>query len=89
MSRATTLSDLYKAFKFKEPAKKLYQAEEMQSLKEASNVQVLGRRKTVVDREKAVGRWKLIEEELDMRGLPLFGTKYRDAKERMANARMA
>jgi hypothetical protein len=89
VSNAKTLDDLYQAFKTKEPTKKLYQAEELDELKEASNVQVLGRRRNVVDREKAVGRWKIIEEELDLRGLPLFGSNYVDAKEKLPNSRAA
>lgn len=89
ISNAKTLDGLYNAFKMKVPAKKLYNAEELDLLKHTQNVQVLGRRRTVVDREKAVGRWKLIEEELEIRDLPLFGSKYVDAKEKVPNSHMA
>jgi hypothetical protein len=37
------------------------------------NVKIIGRRETPVDREKAVGRWKIIEAELRSRGLPVLG----------------
>ncbi|KAK5047226.1 hypothetical protein LTR84_006748 [Exophiala bonariae] len=37
------------------------------------NVMVLPRRETPVDKEKEVGRWKLIEKELIERGLPVLG----------------
>lgn len=37
------------------------------------NVRLLERRFTPVDREKEVGRWKVIERELERRGLPVTG----------------
>ena len=42
-------------------------------LAELPNVSVYGRRQTPVDRERSVGRWKVIEKELKERGLPVFG----------------
>ncbi|KIX02458.1 uncharacterized protein Z518_08399 [Rhinocladiella mackenziei CBS 650.93] len=39
------------------------------------NVMVLSRRETPVDKEKEVGRWKVIERELRDRGLPVLGHK--------------
>merc|ERR1712230_259947 len=44
------------------------------------NVTVHARRQTPIDREKNVGRWKVIEEELVQRGLPVTGTRFRGAK---------
>ena len=38
-----------------------------------SNVLLLSRRETPVDKHKEVGRWKLIEKELIARGLPVLG----------------
>lgn len=38
-----------------------------------ANLLVLGRRETPVDKEKEVGRWKVVEEELRSRGLPVLG----------------
>jgi len=39
------------------------------------NVMVLPRRETPIDKEKEVGRWKVIERELRARGLPVMGTR--------------
>ena len=38
------------------------------------NIKIHSRRVTPIDKEKAVGRWKLIVEELEDRGLPVTGT---------------
>ncbi|KAK0616763.1 hypothetical protein B0T14DRAFT_546876 [Immersiella caudata] len=43
-------------------------------LLELPNVHVYPRRLTPVDKENMVGRWKLIETELQKRGLPVLGT---------------
>ena len=37
------------------------------------NVQISDRRYTPIDKEKEVGRWKIIERELMRRGLPVTG----------------
>ncbi|EEP76778.1 predicted protein [Uncinocarpus reesii 1704] len=37
------------------------------------NVKIFDRRQTPIDQEKEVGRWKIIEEELTKRGLPVTG----------------
>ena len=42
-------------------------------LAKQSNLIILGRRETPVDKEKEVGRWKVIEAELKSRGLPVLG----------------
>jgi len=44
-----------------------------QELAGISNVKIMTRRETPVDKEKEVGRWKLIEAELKNRGLPVLG----------------
>lgn len=44
-------------------------------------MRVYTRRRTPVDKEKDIGRWKIIENELAARNLPIFGTNYPDAKE--------
>lgn len=36
------------------------------------NVKIIGRKVTDIDKEIAVGRWKVIEEELVKRGLPVY-----------------
>ena len=37
------------------------------------NVEIRDRRYTPIDKEKEVGRWKVIERELRLRGLPVTG----------------
>ncbi|PGH05681.1 hypothetical protein GX51_02841 [Blastomyces parvus] len=37
------------------------------------NVKIMDRRYTPIDKEKEIGRWKIIEEELTRRGLPVTG----------------
>ena len=44
-----------------------------EELLEIPNVQIRDRRFTPIDREKEVGRWKVIEKELEKRGLPVTG----------------
>ena len=81
ISNANTLADLHNAFKAKEKPKKLVQTEQMQRLKtELPNVTVHHRRQTPIDKEKEVGRWKVIEDELIARDLPVTGSRWRDAK---------
>ena len=46
---------------------------EKQHLTGQSNLMILPRRETPVDKEKEVGRWKVIEKELIDRGLPVLG----------------
>lgn len=41
-----------------------------QNLVKLPNVQIMSRRETLVDREKRLGRWKVIEAELQSKGLP-------------------
>lgn len=55
----------------KKLAKLLESREDITAL---SNVTVHGRRVTPIDKEKSVGRWKVIKEELEKRGLPVTGT---------------
>ena len=45
----------------------------MPSLTSLPNVEIFPRRHTPVDKEKTVGRWKVIEKELQKRGLPVLG----------------
>ena len=44
-----------------------------ETLASLPNVRILPRRETPIDKEKRVGRWKVIEEELRDRGLPVLG----------------
>lgn len=44
------------------------------TLTELRNVKVYPRRVTPIDKEKMVGRWKVIVKELEKRQLPITGT---------------
>lgn len=44
------------------------------ALKDLPNVQVYPRRVTPIDKEQMVGRWKIIQKELQARELPVTGT---------------
>lgn len=44
------------------------------ALAELPNVKVYPRRVTPIDKEKMVGRWKVIVKELEKRELPITGT---------------
>lgn len=66
----TLLSHLAKKPK---PTKLNQDLQVKKELKNLSNVHVYNRRITSVDKEVAVGRWKIIEQELIERGLPVTG----------------
>jgi len=58
------------------PSKPIKLVEEIQrrgELLALPNVTVYPRRVTVMDKERMVGRWKVIERELERRGLPVTG----------------
>lgn len=56
-------------------AKKLAEEiENKQLFQSLPNVKVFPRRVTPIDKEKMMGRWKVIREELERRGLPVIGT---------------
>ncbi len=57
----------------KPKAKKLAESLFANEVSELPNVQIVDRRYTPVDKEKEVGRWKVIERELTARGLPITG----------------
>ncbi|KAK3683128.1 hypothetical protein LTR37_020542 [Vermiconidia calcicola] len=86
ISNATTLEDLFNAFKTKEQPKKLSQTEQLRGLAaRVPNVKVSSKRHTPIDKEKQVGRWKLIEQELMARNLPVTGSRLPQAKARIDN----
>jgi Ribosomal subunit 39S len=72
-----TVGDVYKKLIAKPKPSKLAQAIETDSnlveLVSMPNVKFQGRRVTPIDKEKEIGRWKVIEEELEARGLPVTG----------------
>lgn len=45
-----------------------------ESISNLPNLQIMDRRYTPIDREKEIGRWKIIEKELIRRDLPVTGT---------------
>ena len=53
----------------------------MEKLKVAApNVAVYATRRTPIHKEKEIGRWKVIEEELLRRDLPVTGSRWQGAK---------
>lgn len=62
------------ASKQPKPKKLAKLLETRQDINTLPNLTVHGRRVTPIDKEKAVGRWKVIKEELEKRGLPVTGT---------------
>ena len=80
MSTATTVGDLYAAFKTKEKSKKLVDTDQLQHIKtNLPNVAVYPRKRTVAAKEAEVGRWKLIQAEMFSRGLPTHSRPQREA----------
>ena len=64
------LGHLVKKPKPKKLAETLKLSDKLQTL---PNLQIMDRRYTPIDKEKEVGRWKVIEKELRERGLPVTG----------------
>ncbi|KAI7348696.1 hypothetical protein KC354_g13494 [Hortaea werneckii] len=83
LSTSATLADLWSHYAVPTTPAKLAHTKPLQKLAtnpQIPNVTVHTRRQTPIDREKNVGRWKVIEEELVQRGLPVTGTRFRGAK---------
>jgi len=72
--QSQTVNDLVSLLAVPPPPKTLFEtligAGKLEGL---GNVVIKGRRQTPVDKEKEVGRWKIIERELRDRGLPVVG----------------
>ena len=80
ISQAWTVEDLYMAFRVPEKPKKLVDAPEMKSLDaDLPNVTVHRKKRTSIHKEKRIGRWKLIEDELLQRNLPVYNMDKRIA----------
>jgi len=76
LSKVTTLRDLSMLLVRKPKQEKVAQSlHEQERIKELPNIKVYQRRVTPVDKEKALGRWKIIEKELFDRGLPATTSK--------------
>lgn len=83
ISNANTLRDLFKSLRVKETSKKLAQRPKIKEVQKAMpNVKIYPRKRTMIDKEKDVGRWKIIEDELRARHLPVTGKerKWKGAK---------
>jgi hypothetical protein len=55
------------------PRKLVEALEQKEDLINLPNVSVYAKRVTPIDKERRVGRWKIIEQELQERGLPVTG----------------
>jgi len=55
------------------PRKLVEALEQKEDLINLPNVSVYAKRVTPIDKERSVGRWKIIEKELQERGLPVTG----------------
>ena len=77
LTKVKTLRDLSLLLVHGKPEqKKLAQSlQEQEGIMGLANVKVYQRRVTPVDKEKALGRWKIIEKELFDRGLPATTSK--------------
>ena len=49
------------------------------------NVQILNRRYGPIDRDDEIGRWKVIKQELEQRGLPITGRLFMTPREKYNN----
>ncbi|EME77386.1 uncharacterized protein MYCFIDRAFT_83316 [Pseudocercospora fijiensis CIRAD86] len=84
ISKARTAEDIFRAVQAKEPPKKLKDDPRVQELgasEKLPNVKVYSQKRTSVHKEMDIGRWKVIEDELKLRNLPVFGTNFPYAKE--------
>lgn len=77
LSNVVTVENLAAVFATKEPPKRLHDTVQLQALGDTPNVQVHEKRRTHIHRDKEIGRWKLIKEELSMRGMPTGGRQPR------------
>ncbi|KAK4155630.1 hypothetical protein C8A00DRAFT_41815 [Chaetomidium leptoderma] len=76
----TTIDSLLKHLVEPPKPKKLAELIETKDVfKDLANVRVFPRRVTPIDKEKMVGRWKIIVKELEERDLPIIGTGHHSA----------
>lgn len=81
ISNATSMSDIYLALKIKPEPKRLAATKQLEALNvDLPNVTVHQYRQTPIHKHKEVGRWKVIEDELIARGLPVTGSRWQGAK---------
>jgi Ribosomal subunit 39S len=75
MTSAKSLSDLFDYLtraSNPKPKKLAHQLLTKEDIINLPNVHIMGRRETPVDKDKQFGRWKIIESELQSRGLPVL-----------------
>ncbi|KAK1818996.1 hypothetical protein LTR12_006569 [Friedmanniomyces endolithicus] len=78
---SSTMADLYNRLRRLEKPKKVTETPQLQRLKiDAPNVNVFPNRRSSIDKERDIGRWKVIEEELVRRNLPVTGARWAGVK---------
>lgn len=88
ISDSDTVGGLLRAVDLHPESKKLHSTTEMQKIKRnIPNVQVYMNRRTPLHKDREVGRWKLIEQELITRDLPVLKSRLQGMKEVMKNER--
>jgi hypothetical protein len=80
ISSATSMAHLWQALRTKPEPERLARADKLKMANNLPNVTVHDGRRTPIHKHKEVGRWKVIEEELINRGLPVTGSRYQGAK---------
>lgn len=80
ISSISSFHDMRSKLKNKPKPKRLDQTREMEQVRRLSNVQVYAGRRTPIHKEMEIGRWKLIEEELVQRGLPVTGSRFPESR---------
>jgi len=81
ISSATSVFHLYQALKTRSEPEKLAHAKQLRKVNlDLPNVTVHDHRRTPIHKHQEVGRWKVIEEELINRGLPVTGSRWQGAK---------
>jgi hypothetical protein len=74
IDQCTSTVNLFDTITTKPKPRKLAQLlDESSELESMPNVKLASRRVTPIDKEKELGRWKVIEKELMTRGLPVVG----------------
>jgi len=74
LQNVKTWKDLRNTLMQRPASKKLYKRlRNSKAFADLPNVSLVAQRVTPIHKEKAVGRWQLIKEELEERGLPVTG----------------
>ncbi len=77
MARIHSVDDLVQQLKRPPPPRRLVDILRADPrLTALPNVEIFDRRQTPIDRETELGRWKVIEQELARRELPITGTPF-------------